>query len=218
MHRVRLQPYLFDLCCVSNRQYRLFRADHVVEAFTKERPGLRFELGEDDYPVTSVSWNDALEYCRVVGGDLPTEAQWEYAGRGPGNLSYPWENAWLNGVCSGGRPHITYLFGADQGGPPEFGEHPLICPVDFFPGGRSWCGAYDLVGNVWQWCRDWFAPYTADGCAAEDPKGPVSGEERVIRGTGWKGAVGAMVCSFRSRMVPDYRTQSVGFRCVRDLR
>ena len=121
----------------------------------------------DDYPIWGVNWEDVEGYCRHYGLALPTEAQWEYAARGPEARVYPWGNQWDKALCCNN----------DNNGPDGF-----TCPVGSYPDGASWCGALDMAGNLSAWCADWYSEtYYADS-PETDPCGPDTGTERVQRG------------------------------------
>jgi len=127
----------------------------------------------DDHPVVYVSWDDCVEFCEKAGLELPTEAQWEYAARGSDSRRYPWGDDWDE----------DRLCWSDNQGPGG-----RTFPVGSFPSGASWCGALDMVGNVWEWCADWYdEDYYADS-PPRDPPGPTSGRGRVLRGGSWLGA------------------------------
>ena len=158
-------------------------------------------------PVVGVSWYEALAYCQwlsaVTGQQftLPTEAQWEFAARGTGEgLKYPWGNDWND----------TAANWDDDGAYDGFN---YTAPVGSFENGKSGAGCYDLAGNVWEWCLDWYAPY--EGTMLENPTGPLSGSERAVRGGSWKSISRSLRVSARTKLKPAATNTNVGFRLVR---
>jgi len=170
-----------------------------------------------DHPVVHVSWNDAQAYCQWAGRRLPTEAQWECAARG--GLEQK-RFAWGDKLRPGGR-HMCNIF---QGRFPDIdtGEDGYrgTCPADAFePNGL---GLYNCVGNVWEWCSDWFSPdhhLAASPQTRRNPAGPAEGEGRVQKG-------GSFLChdsycnryrlAARTSNTPDSSTSNAGFRCAAD--
>lgn len=121
----------------------------------------------DNHPMSGVSWHDVRAYCRFYGMALPTEAQWEWAARGPEGRKYPWGNQWDPARCSNN----------DNRAPEEF-----TFPVGSFPTGASWCGALDMAGNLAEWCEDWYSETYYANSPGVDPQGPAAGTEKVWRG------------------------------------
>ena len=173
------------------------------------------------HPINCVTWADADTFCRAQGKRLPTEAEWEFAARGPDGRIYPWGDEepsanFLNAcgaecVAWGKRNRVEEqaMYGDDDG-------FPNTAPVGSFPAGKSRYGVQDVVGNVWEWVSDYYAPY--DGAIADDPRGPAEGDERVIRGGGWNGAYPSWVRpTFRYHADPEQRSYGIGFRCAKEL-
>ncbi len=121
----------------------------------------------DDHPVVNVTWNECQEFCRRMRVLLPTEAQWEFAARGPKNLRFPWGNKWEESN-SFDRP-----FGSVDS---------WTCPVGTHPVDRSWCGAMDMGGNAAEWCADRYAADYYARSPRRNPTGPDGGDRRVVRG------------------------------------
>jgi formylglycine-generating enzyme required for sulfatase activity len=213
-HTVSLKAFWIDRTEVSNAQYR-----ECVEAGACWAP-MRCTWGDPtyddaskaDHPVVCVDWYRAQTYCEWAGGRLPTEAEWEYAARGPETPIYPWGDEF---DCSRGNfddetEYDDYVLpgGAGCDGYVE------TAPVGSFSSGVSWCGALDLAGNVWEWCADWYDPDYYAGSLSRDPQGPNSGEYRVPRGGSWFGNRRDVRSVVRYGLTPGHTYSHVGFRCV----
>lgn len=205
VHRVALSPFAISRFPVTNGDY----ATYVKE--TGKRPPEHWEDGEvpvglERHPVVRVTWSDAEAFCtwltrRLRSSEtdgevqLPTEAQWELAARGESGREYPW----------GAEPPDERR--ANFGG--KVGD---TTPVDAYPEGATPEGVHDLAGNIWEWCRDWFGPYSEQ--ERRDPKGPDSGSSRVLRGGSFGAGPRALRGACRVVDHPGNRVGYIGFRVV----
>jgi formylglycine-generating enzyme required for sulfatase activity len=196
-HTVALSAYWIGVYAVTNAQYLKF-----MEATRHRAPNnqVHREAAKAAHPVTDVSWDDALAYAKWAGGELPTEAQWEKAARGPEGLIYPWGNDWDPERCRHEK---------NKG-------NDTTCPVFAYPGGISGYGTYNQSGNVWEWCADWYDSGYYAQSPARDPRGPKGGSSRSNRGGSW-GLVDPVWFrgAYRSGIDPGYRSGLLGFRLVR---
>jgi iron(II)-dependent oxidoreductase len=149
-------------------------------------------------PRENLLWEEARDYCVARGARLPTEAEWEYAGRGPNNLIYTWGNDLVVD---------NLVFDQNSAG--------QTADVGSRPAGVSWVGAYDLVGNVWEWVSSQYKryPYTADD-GREDPADRT--QARVYRGGIHNYIDYGAGLTARFRATTDTRDWFIGFRCARD--
>ncbi|MEI7834060.1 MAG: SUMF1/EgtB/PvdO family nonheme iron enzyme [bacterium] len=159
------------------------------------------------HPIVNVSWGDAKAYADWAGVHLPTEAQWEYAARGPLGRNYPTGGTATANDPTNGAYGLYYEECACWFN--SYYEGKGTWPVGSFP--PSWCGATDMAGNVWQWCNDWYGEYSATPVI--DPAGPATGSHHVLRGGAWDYLDGYY---FRSttRLYDDSNIADTGFRCV----
>jgi len=197
IHDVEIKGFWAYRYPVTQALYRAFMsAVNLPDAPPSvKRPGMYLPGPEHaEKPVAGVSWNDAKEYTRWVGGRLPTEAEWEWIARGEKGTIYPWGDEWKN-RCANTR---------------ETGTGGELLPVSEQSSGESWCGAVDLLGNATEWCSSLMKPYPYD--AADGREDPYAQGSRAKRG-------GSAVTP-QSRVTSTSRSDPstiTGFRVVVDM-
>jgi formylglycine-generating enzyme required for sulfatase activity len=210
-HQVRLtEGYWIDKHEVTNAAFQAFLQDggYTTPAYWSEAG--RAWLGRQrldalpatcpgerpDHPRRCVTWFEAEAYARWRGGQLPIEAEWEYAARGPKSPRYPWGDAFDPARCNV----------VDATGP---------VPVGTYPNGTSWVGAEDMAGNAMEWVADWLAvDYYRQG-VAENPVGPASGTVKVEKGGWWGSNPFVARAAYRHyEDPPEYGDKHIGFRII----
>ncbi len=193
-HLVQISSYYIDTYPVTNQDYREFVncTGHTTPIHWQRGT---YPTGLARHPVVNVSFHDAREYAEWMGGRLPTEAEWEMAARGDDERLYPWGNRFVDGErCNSNNMVGTTL------------------PVDEFPLGRSPFGVWDMSGNVYEWCSDYFEENYYSFSPAVNPKGPEGGQERVLRG-GFFAETRPNVRTTHRNSSPDSTTrENTGFR------
>ncbi|MBK5566943.1 MAG: SUMF1/EgtB/PvdO family nonheme iron enzyme [Ensifer sp. SSB1] len=185
---------------VTNRQYRDFvDATGHRSAFYAGHP----LLGLDDHPVVGVSWGDADAFCLHYGLTLPSEQQYERAARGSEGQAFPW------GKAPPDARHVNAGAATCCSGDAADG-YAMTAPAMSFAGGASAEGVLNLLGNVWEWTSDLYAPYSAEGAATG------AKSYRVLRGGSWNSDRIHLTTTYRLAYDPDFRfSANGGFRCAR---
>jgi formylglycine-generating enzyme required for sulfatase activity len=207
-HEVEItQPYYIGVFPVTQQQYQRVMNSNP-SYFTREKGG------DADYPVERVSWTDAVEFCKKLselpeereGGRvyrLPTEAEWEYACRAGTRTAFHFGSSLSSRQANFDGSSV--YGGAERG--PNLEKTSAVGsykPNDF--------GLYDMHGNVWQWCADWYdAKYYKSG-PRQDPRGPTSGRSRVMRGGCWQCDGAWLRAANRGKSAPGRRDDGFGFR------
>ncbi len=229
-HAVKLDAFWIDQAEVTNAQFADFlnvRGNQVEEGIPWleidddyaliEQVGDVYQPieGYADHPVIEVSWAGAAAYCAWTGARLPTEAEWEYAARGPQSLVYPWGDTF---ECQHGNfDDETELDAYIVGGRAGCDGYVRTAPVGSFPSGKSWCGAWDMAGNVWEWVQDWYATDYYKLSPYQNPPGPSMGEYRIGRGGSWWSSEAWIHSTTRLKISPTGAGYDLGFRCVMTL-
>jgi iron(II)-dependent oxidoreductase len=177
---------------VTNQQYSEAVSAGVCKPSNYEA-NERFNAPEK--PVVGISWHDALAFARWKGMRLPTEAEWEYAARGPENWVYPWGNSFVASYV---------IFRNNSNG--------QTSEVMGRPQGASWVGAFDMSGNVWEWMSSLYEPYPY---VNDDLRENLNrNAPRVLRGGGFIYSEDTLRCSNRYKEIPQRQVNLVGFRCA----
>jgi len=165
---------------------------------SKQRGNYVVETSYEEHPVIYVYWYGAEAYARWAGKRLPYEVEWEKAARGTEGLIYPWGSKFDKRLCNSFESGIGHT-----------------TPVNTYPQGKSPYGCFDMAGNVWEWCADWYD--NNNDKTGRRLKGPESGSDRVSRGGGW--GISSEYCraSYRYDFHPSVRNYNLGFRLARSL-
>lgn len=170
-------------------------------------------------PINNITWFEAQQQCEQRGARLPTEAEWEYASRGPDGWRFPWGNTYdgskLNvceGDCFAKDNTLTWADRSYRDG------HAERAPVGSFPSGRSWVGADDMAGNLWEWTSTIYAEDIHNGRENNNDLTSM----RVLKGSSWnwigvEGRGTARAKAVASTAIDSGKSPWYGFRCVRDF-
>ena len=211
-HLVRLNDFAMDISPVTNEQFSRFLEMMGGEKDSNNQDIIRLresriklssgkfviESGYAKHPVIAVSWYGAVAYAKWVGKRLPTEAEWEIAARG-------------------GISDAIYSTGNTiERTQANFFSSDTIGVKSYPPNGF---GLYDIAGNVYEWCQDWYDYnyYDVSLQEPENPQGPLQGVYRVLRGGCWKSLKEDLRCAHRHRNNPGTVNRTYGFRCSADV-
>jgi formylglycine-generating enzyme required for sulfatase activity len=215
---IRLDPYFIDETEVTNAQYALCVEADVCSpprsSTATYHPAYYGDPAFADYPVIYVNWYDAQAFCEWRAARLPSETEWEKAaGFDPVQsikLRYPWGDAFdgtkLN-YCDTNCTLDKRDTAVDDG-------HRDTAPVGSYPDGRSPIGLYDMGGNVMEWVGDWYDPRAYESITDTNPRGPVEGEFKALRGGSWLSDQEEVTVTVRGSFDPTVARANLGFRCA----
>jgi sulfatase modifying factor 1 len=212
---VFVPPFVMDRTEVTTGEY----AACVRASGCRPTPELRLEADDPRLPVERVTWWEAAAYCRFRGGRLPSEAEWEKAARGFGRRTWPWGADWQEGRSNHGRAERLAPSAAGAGDEDSIDESDGFAgraPVGAFTAGASPYGILDLAGNVWEWTAGYFSREPPQSASHFDPRGPLSGDERAVRGGSYRSPPSDLRLTRRMGVPPGERMAGLGFRCAYD--
>ena len=233
VHEVSVNPFYIDSYEVTNQAYAMFLNEiggHEGNCFEQDCLDLdenAVQLGDDgqyvvaadlqEHPVVGVSWFGAATFCQWRGARLPTEAEWEMAAswdpEAQTKTRYPWGDTFdptATNFCDVNCEAHDY---ADKEADDGYAQ---TAPVGSYEAGRSPLGLFDMSGNVWEWVLDWFDPAYYDVSNGDNPRGPETGEIRVVRGGSWFDTGNFTSAVFRTGIPPELYDDTLGFRCAAD--
>ncbi len=216
VHEVCVDGFWMGRYEVTNRQFRMFRPERVSGSFKGQ------SLDEDPQPAVSVNWSGAASFARWLEGKnggkrrfrLPTEAEWEYACRAGSTAARFWGDAAEEacGYANVYERRSTGMNRAAQWAHDCVDGYTGSAPVGTFaPNGF---GLYDMLGNVWEWCNDFYDPFAYAAAPRDNPRGPAGGAYRVVRGGAYNYGPKYNRCAFRYRVEPGASFEHIGFRLV----
>lgn len=215
-HQVYIDAFYMDIYEVTNAAYKICVDEGVCEPPQQTKSYTRSSYYDnsqyDDYPVITVDWNQAKAYCEWRGGNLPVEAQWEKAARGVDGRTYPWGNTFDGTKLNYCDKNCSFDW-ADKTVDDGYFD---TAPVGSYERGKSPYGMYDMAGNVWEWVSDWYSETFYPSSPFNNPLGPSSGLQKVLRGGSWNRDWINVRVSLRASFDPN-KTHNYGFRCARSL-
>jgi formylglycine-generating enzyme required for sulfatase activity len=223
-HKVWMEAFYLDKYEVTNREYMKFvRAGGYSKEIFWSADGLEWlsekeisapecfddsRFNDPDHPIVCINWYEASAYAKWAGKRLPTEAEWERAARGESKRMFPWgddasaDNGYRANYHPGGEAQ-------DKDG------HRFTAPVTAFPNGVSPFGIFQMAGNVWEWCEDWYGENYYAKSPKKNPYGPRNGLEKIVRGGSWLNSIISIRTPYRSYVDPKLRYSHIGLRCAR---
>ncbi len=205
-HTVYLDAFYMDKYEVTNASYKKF-----IDATGQKAPGYWNDSKYNalDQPVVGVSWNNAKAYAEWAGKRLPTEAEWEKAARGGlVGRKFPWGDSDPDGIQCNFADKNTNSDWSDKN---MDDSYHYTAPVGSFP--PSGYGLYDIAGNVWEWCADWYDENYYTESTKRSPTGSDSGIFRVLRGGSWVSDPNSLRAAYRGYDAPADTGRLIGFRC-----
>lgn len=209
------EPFWIDETVVTRDAYKRC----VNEGICAESPTDEYATN-DDQPATNVTWYQATKYCNWRSARLPTEAEWEYAARGPDRLRFPWGNSLIGNEANHCDSNCANAPWASSSGLTFFNfdhddGYAVTSPVKSYPNGASWVGALDMAGNVWQWTRSQYKTYPYnDEVKNFSGNEQTIGGEIIMRGGSFFNNAGNLPTTFRGKAYAGDSWFGFGFRCV----
>ena len=216
-HEVTLDAYYIDRFEVTMSEFQKYLDENLkIEPPPLWDDGLA--VGEAaDRPAVGVTWESANNYCAWVGKRLPTEAEWEKAARGTDGRRFPWGHmqpfvdiARYNHGITGWVSYTLTLASVRSGVKGMSVRHGLKT------GGKSPYGLYHMSGNAAEWVADWYDRYYYEDSPDKNPKGPETGEHKVLRGGSWEDEPRRIQVTARAKAEPKFSDLTIGFRCAKD--
>ena len=226
-HQVSLDSFWIDQYEVTNAQFANFISEmgNQIEGTTDwlaiNEPDAAIELnvegafeakiGMEDHPVILITWYAARAYCDWAGGHLPTEAQWEYAAKDPQGFSFAWGQDFIGTNLN----YCDTSCSAEWRSLSSNDNHARTAPVGSYSNNVSWAGAYDMMGNVWEWVSDWYGKNYYSISPRSNPMGPGDGQTKVLRGGSWYSPAHFTRTTVRYALARrSFSRNDHGFRCA----